>query len=517
MANINNERIAKNTMMLYVRMFALMAVSLYTSRVILQIIGIEDYGIYNLVAGFVTFFAFISNSLTSAFQRFFNVALGCSDKQNYVEIYSTSINIMILFSIIILLVGETVGLWLVNNHINIPSNREYAAEWVFHISLITFIVSLFRTTFDASIIAHENMNFYAYISIIEVFLKLFIVWGLQIIAGDKLIAYVLLFLCVTILTTCANWLYCRYKYLECRYVPKINKKSYSELLKFSSWTLVGQSAVVVKNQGESILINKFFSVVANASLGVASQVTSAIDRFVVSFQTAFNPQIIKTYAAKEIEQYYLLLCRASKVSYYLLLILSMPILFNIDVILKCWLTIVPEQTNYFCVFIIVSHLVNALGAPFNTAILATGKIKNYQILCAVIFILGLLLSGVCLWSGLPAYIVAVVGILVQVLLLTNRILFTQKLTGFSVLYYTKKVILPISTVSVVYILLVFGTSMLSDNIIKVIALTMANLLFAAVIIYNWGLDNAERLYAKKFFRKLLHLQSQIKHNINEKE
>lgn len=493
-------------------MFVLMAVSLYTSRVILQVLGVEDYGTYNLVAGFVTLFSFISNALISSTQRFFNVALGESDQQKYKSVYSTSINIMIFFSVIILLVGETLGLWFIKTQINVPTDRAYAAEWVFHISLLTFVVNIIRTTFNASIIAHERMSFYAYTSIFEAIARLGIVYCIQLVHWDKLITYAWLYFTVSLLMSIVNGWYCRHKFEECRYSAKPDKKCFKELLGFSSWALLGQSAVVVRNQGESILINRFFSVVANAALGVANQVTGALDMFVSNFQTAFNPQIVKTYASGELYTHHLLVCRASKFSYYLLFVLSLPILFNIDIILEFWLSTVPSQTNYFCIFIILSHLINALSTPLNTSILAAGKIKNYQIICATIFVLGLIFSGVCLWSGCPAYTIAIVGIFVQVLLFINRLSYAVHQTKLNIKYFIKKVLYPILLVSICYVPITFLTSLYAEGIIMTILFIIFNVSCFCVLVYILGLDNNEKELVRRILSEILKL-SRIKYYI----
>lgn len=360
-------------------MLLLLVVSLYTSRVILKVLGIDDYGIYNLIAGFVTFLTFISNSLVSAMQRYFNVALGKNDLQNYKDVFSMSINILALFSCLILILGETVGLWFVMNHLNIPPNRYEASIWVFQFSLLTFVVNTLRTPFHASIIAHERMSFYAYISLLEVFLRLGMVFLLMIIPGDHLVLYSIIYLFVIALINAIYMIYCKNNFCECSYNFKKDRVLFKDLINFSGWTLMGQASVVIKNQGEAIFINRFFSVAANAAMGVATQVASALEMFVSNFQTAFNPQLIQSYASKDFENHKKLLFRASKFSYYLLLIMLIPIVANIDFILNLWLAEVPEYTNYFIIFILISYLFNAVGTPFVTSLFATGAIKFYQI------------------------------------------------------------------------------------------------------------------------------------------
>lgn len=252
MSSVNSKQIAKNTIFLYIRMLLLLAVSLYTSRVILKVLGIDDYGIYNLIAGFVMFLAFISNALVSAMQRYFNVALGKKDFQNYKDVFSMSINILLGLSCLILILGESIGLWFVMTRLNIPSDRFEAAIWVYQISLFTFVANTLRTPFHASIIAHEKMSFYAYVSLFEVFVRLGMVFLLMIIQGDHLIMYALLYLVVIVLVNTIYMLYCRNNFQECRYSLKKDKALFKDLIGFSGWTLLGQASVVVKNQGEAI-------------------------------------------------------------------------------------------------------------------------------------------------------------------------------------------------------------------------------------------------------------------------
>ena len=301
MSSVNTKKIAKNTILLYIRMLLLLVVSLYTSRVILKVLGIDDYGIYNLIAGFVTFLTFITNSLVSAMQRYFNVALGKNDLRNYRDVFSMSINILALFSCLILVLGETVGLWFVMNHLNIPPDRYNASLWVYQFSLLTFVANTLRTPFHASIIAHERMSFYAYISLVEVFLRLGMVFLLMILPGDHLIMYSIIYLFVIVLVNAIYMIYCSKNFQECSYKFKRDRSLFKDLVNFSGWTLMGQASVVVKNQGEAIFINRFFSVAANAAMGVATQVAGALELFVTNFQTAFILQLRLSNVSKELK------------------------------------------------------------------------------------------------------------------------------------------------------------------------------------------------------------------------
>ena len=501
MAAVNPKQIAKNTVFLYIRMLLLLAVSLYTSRVILKVLGIDDYGIYNLIAGFVTFLAFISNALISAMQRYFNIALGKKDVQNYKGVFSMSINILVGFSFLILLVGETIGLWFVMNQLNIPASRYEAAMWVYQISLLTFVANTLRTPFHASIIAHEKMSFYAYVSLFEVFVRLGMVFLLMIIPGDHLIMYALLYLLVIVLVNAIYMIYCRNKFQECKYEFKRDKAIFKDLISFSGWTLLGQASVVVKNQGEEIFINRFFSVTANAAMGVAAQVANALEMFVSNFQTAFNPQLIQSHAAKDYEAHKSLLFRASKFSYFLLLIMLVPIVSNIDFILNLWLEEVPEYTNYFVAFILISYLFNALSTPFFTSLNATGKIKHYQITLSAIFISGLGLIYFVLKGGAEPYFVSVVAILIQFVLLVARLFFAHKYVDFSYIQFFRKVVLKVSVVTLVAIIPSFVLYGIANGFWVNILNIVAEVLSTGFIIFLLGLNRTERLFILNIVKK----------------
>lgn len=500
MANINNRRIAKNTLLLYVRMLLIMAVSLYTSRVVLEVLGIEDYGIYNLIAGFVTFLAFISNALVSSMQRYFNVALGQDDIRRYKEVFSMSINILLLFCVLILVVGETIGLWFVKNELDIPVERQEAAFWVYQISIFTFIASTLRTPFHASIIANESMSFYAYISIFEVILRLVTVFFLKIIPADSLIVCAALYGLVVVLVNVVYMVYCRRNFEGCRYSFKRDKELFVELLSFSGWSLMGQSAVVVRNQGEAILVNRFFTVVANAAMGVASQVTSAIELFVTNFQVAFNPQLTQTFANGKLNDHYTLMNRSAKFSYYMLLMLMVPVIFNMDYILSLWLKEVPPYSREFCIFILISYLISALSTPASISIMASGNIKQYEIAHTFVFLFGLALSFVFLKLGFSPFYVAITGIVVQTLMLIVRLFYCKKETKYNYSSFLDEVLKPVSIVSLPSFLIPIVLTIL----FKKESLLLAGVEFVICVfcIYFGGLTKLEKNLIKEYMVKL---------------
>lgn len=482
-------------------MLLIMGVTLYTSRVILQTLGIDDYGIYNLIAGFVTLFSFISNALVNAMQRFFNVAIGRNDNEVYKRYYSMSFNILVVFSLVVLFLGETLGYWFVQTKLNIPIERQNAAMWTYQFALFTFIANIIRTPYNASIIAYEKMSFYAYVSIAEVILRLAVVILLSHIRWDKLILYSILYFILIIFIAFVYRLYCKSHFSTCKYVWAWDKGIFKELLSFSSWSLMGQSAVVVTNQGQAVFINHFFSVSANAAMGVAGQLTSAIDQFVINFQTAFNPQITKTFAIQDYEGHYKLLFRASRFSFYLLLVLMLPVCFNINTLLELWLTEVPQYTDRFCISILISYLFAAYSCPFTTSIFATGNIKQYEIFHTIIFLITLFLSYVALAFGFNSYVVADIGIFTQISMLLLRLYCAKKEASVSVINYLKQVIMPTAIVTTISLLICYPIHFLAKNTVCSLLSIILSILMISLVIYAFGLDKTERIYIKSYFKR----------------
>lgn len=501
MTIVDNRRIAKNTAMLYIRMLLLMGVTIYTSRVILAVLGVDDYGIYNLVGGFITLFSIISGSLVTALQRYFNAALGANDAKKYQEIYSMGINIFVLFSLFLLIIGETVGLWFINSQLNLPEGRQTAAMWVYQISILTFIVSLFRSADNASIIAYEKMNFYAYISIGEALIKLGIVFLLVKIHADKLVLYSVLYFFTTAIINVAYKIYCTKNFDTCHYHFLWNAKLFRELLSFSGWSLLSRGMMVTKAQGDNYFTNIYYSVDINASRGIAAQVYNAINSFLVNFQTAFNPQLVKSYVAGEMEDHYNLLYRASKFSFFLLLLFVIPITCNMDVLLQTWLTVVPPYTKEFCIYILIAYLLDALGGPLCISIYANSNIKGLMISSSIAFFIGLCLSFVTLKLGVIPYITAIITIFVHGAVLLLYLYYGRKLCGVKVGYFLKKVIVPSLLVSVVSIILPFLLCRYSTGFWNSVLIIIIDVVWVGASIGILGLNKDERnLLISRFIR-----------------
>ncbi len=443
----NNKRIVKNTLFLYLRMFVMMLTALFTSRIILDVLGSADYGLNNVIGGVVVLFSFLNNALISATQRYLNFYIGKQDYKKTNVVFCMSMNTYFLLSILFILLCETIGVWFVDTQLNIPLDRMYAARWVYQFTVLQFIVGLLRVPYNASIIAYERMNFYAYMSLIEVIVKLVVVYLLYITPYDKLIFLSFLYTIIPIFITIIYKIYCNKCFVTTKYRTIWDKVAFKEMFSFSGWSLFGSLANLASQQGLNILINIFYGVTVNAAAGIANQVSSNVYQFISNFQTAFQPQIVKTYAAKEMERFHKLIFQTSKFSYYLIIVLVLPILFTIDGILKIWLKEVPEYTAIFCRLILILLSTEALTAPLWMSVQATGKIRSYQILMACLIFLNFPIAYVALAIGLPVYSVWCVRILVNIFVIGARCIYMKKKLDFPLFLYFKKVMLPILNVT----------------------------------------------------------------------
>lgn len=494
---IDNKRIAKNTLALYLRMLLLMAVSLYTSRVILAALGVDDYGIYNLIGGFITLFSFISNALVGAMQRFFNVALGRGEETQYKRLYSMSVNMFALFSLFLLVVGETIGLWFVKSQLNIPEGRETAALWVYQISLVTLIIQLFRTPDNASIIAHERMSFYAYISIGEAIIKLAIVFLLQVLGHDKLIVYVLLYLAATLLINMIYRIYCKLRLPLSSYSFLWDGAIFKNLVSFSGWNLLSGGSRVLKSQGDAYLLNHYYSVAVNAAFGVAAQVYNAVNMFLTNFQTAFNPQLVQSYAAGDMEGHYKLITRSSKFSFFLLLLIVVPVVFNLEGLLGLWLVEVPQYTREFCMIVMMAYLLDAISAPLAVSVSANGNIKGMQICSSIFLLLGLIAGFIVLRGGAAPWSVSVITFFVHLGFLLTYSYFAKKYSKVSLRNFVKKVIIPIIGVAILSCAVpIFVRHIPGEGFGFIMLRCVIDLLWVALMILVLGLKKEEKIYLK---------------------
>lgn len=450
MVEINNKRVAKNTLFLYFRMILIMLVTLYTSRVVLAQLGIRDYGIYNVVGGVVTMFAFLNNCMTTSTQRFMTFELGKGNMQKLKDVFAASLNIHIAIALVVVFLAETIGLWFVNYKLVVPADRLTAANWVFQFAILSFCVNVIQVPYNAVLIAHEKMSVYAYISIIEVILKLGIVYLLSISLFDKLIAYGVLIFAVQLLIRCIYQVYCHRHYEESRFRLFWNNKLYQEMSGFAGWNLFGSIAWMLREQGLNIVLNLFFGPVINAARGVAAQVSSAVMNFISNFQVALNPQITKNYANGNIQEMEKLTYLGIKFSYIILFFLAFPLSLNINYVLHLWLVEVPDYTALFIILIMVDSMVgNLFGVPLMTSLSATGKIRNYQIVVSMIILLIVPAGYVALRLGCDAPSVFYITIVFSAISGFVRFLYCRKQIGYSLRAMTKSVLLPVLGMTVV--------------------------------------------------------------------
>ena len=445
----DNKRVAKNTLFLYFRMILIMLVTLYTSRVVLAELGIKDYGIYNVVGGIVMMFSFLNNCMSSATQRFMTFELGRGNMDRLKKVFATSLNIHITISVIIAILAETIGLWFVNNKLVIAPDRMVAANWVYQFSILTFCVNIIQVPYNAVLIAHEKMSVYAYISILEAFLKLGIVYLLVIAPADKLIVYGILVFAVQLIICGIYQVYCRRNYVESKFKLFWDKNLYRQMSGFAGWNLFGSVAWLLRDQGLNIVLNLFFGTAINAARGVASQVSSAVMGFISNFQVALNPQITKNYATGNIPEMEKLSYLGIKFSFLLLFTMAFPLCLNIDYVLHLWLVEVPNYTALFIILIMIDSLAgNLFGVPLMTSLSATGKIRNYQIVVSCIILCILPAGYVALRLGCDAPSVFYISIVFTLVSGFVRFLFCHKQIGYSLRRMASEVLLPIAGVSI---------------------------------------------------------------------
>lgn len=501
----NNKRIAKNTFFLYIRMFLIMAVSLYTSRVILQTLGVEDFGIYNVVAGIVVLFSFINGAMAIASQRFLSFALGKQDDKEVNRVFSMSLTSHLAIAAIVIAVAETVGLWLLCR-MNFPEERLYAVGWVYQIAILTCCVNIVRVPYNAAIIAYEKMSFYAWVSIIECVLKLVIVYLLLIYSGDKLIFYSLLLLAVTIIVNLAYKFYCTRQFTTIRYRFFWNAALFKEFLGFSGWSLAGSLANVGAQQGLNMIINVFCGVVVNAAVGISNQVMGAVAQFLGNFQTAFNPQLVKSYATGDREYFMNLIFKSSKFSYYLMLLIALPVLINCEFFLQVWLGEVPQYAVEFSQLMILFLLFDAISGPLWIAVQATGEIRNYQILMGVLILLNIPVALVLMYMGYSPVYIFVGRVVINILTLAARILYLKPLIQLPSHQFVIKVIGVITMVTALAVPLpLYLHTLLPQTWWGVIANSGVCVLMSGLAILLLGLTCGERAMVVDIVKhKVLH-------------
>ncbi|MFV0330628.1 MAG: lipopolysaccharide biosynthesis protein [Dysgonomonas sp.] len=503
-ASENNKRIAKNTLFLYFRLMLTMFVSLFTSRVILNSLGVVDYGLNNVVAGVITLFAFLNNALGTATSRFLTFELGKGKGEQIKKTFCTAFNIHFCMAIIVVVFCETVGLWIVNNVLEIPSDRLFACNVIYQYVVVSAFLNITQVPLNALIISHERMNIYAYIGISDAILKLCIAYFITISTFDKLITLGTLNMLITIGMYIFYHVYCKQNFTEYNIAISREKKLYKEMIGFSSWSLLGASATMLKNQGINILINIFFGPVVNAANAIAYQVNNALVSFSNNFTTALNPQIIKSYANDDHERMKSLIFRGGKFSFFLLMILSIPILLETNIILHLWLKNVPDYTVILTRLVIFLTLIECFAVTVGISIQATGKIKNYQIFVAGIYMLNFPITYIFYKLGLAPTAALIVSIVLAIINIFVRLHFLQKYLYIKPLDYLKDV-LCVSAIVMAFscIFPIIIHILMNESIVRLLFIISITVLGSIFWIYLLGLQKDEKQKVKVFINNKL--------------
>ena len=490
-----NKRIAKNTLVLYVRMLFTMGISLFTSRVILQTLGVEDYGISSVVGGVISMFTFINAAMVSSTQRYLNFELVRGDANQLRNVFSTSLQIHALIALAIIVLSETVGLWFLNEKLVIPEARMNAAMWVYQCSILSCAVSIMSTPYNAVIVAHEKMSAFAYISILDVSLKLLVVYLLVVLPFDKLIILSILTLLVQLFIRYIYTLYCHRHFPESYFQFRFNKTLFKEMFGFAGWSFWGNLAAILYTQGLNMMLNIFFGPIVNAARGIAVQVQSAVQQFVGGFQTALNPQITKNYASNNLPQMHSLMFRSARFSFLLLFFLSLPVLMETNFILTLWLKTVPDDAVVFTQIMICISLIYTTANPCVIANQATGKVKIYQMVVGGILLLILPISYVVLKLGAPAYSVFIVHFCIESLAQFSRMYMLRKLIHLPLWQYMKNIYIPIvSTVAIAIILPLVVRMQVAEGWLRFLAVGFTCVLSVGASSYFIGFTKQERVF-----------------------
>lgn len=490
----NNKRIAKNSLLLYIRMAFLMVVSLFTSRVILQTLGVDDFGIFNVVGGIVAMFTILSGSLTTAISRFITFELGKNEIEKLKNVFSTSVNIQIGISILVVAAAEIIGLWFLHNKMNIPADRMDAASIVLHCSLGIFILNLLSVPYNAAIIAHERMGAYAYISILDIILKLAVAYVIIGSPIDKLSAYSILLLIEAFVIRLIYGVYSKRQFEECSYHFILDKDLFKEMGKFAGWNFLGVIAYTFNTQGVNILMNIYFNVAVNAARGIAVQAGSAIGQFVNSFTTAINPQITKSYAAGDTQYFYLLICRGAKFSSYLFFLIAIPLGIEAPTIFGVWLTTVPDYAvSFFRLALLGSFVDSVLSNSIMTGVFASGDIKRYQVTIVAFGVMVFPLTWLAYALGASPEATYIIYFFIYCLVTAARIYIAKRKLGLPIGIFVKEVLVPVIPVILIsYTLSMLVPYLLPESLFRVLLTTLYSIIVICGVVYLIGLTQGEK-------------------------
>lgn len=494
----NSKTIAKNTLFLYFRMILTILVSLYTSRIVLEYLGVDDFGLYNVVGGIVAMLTFVNSSMSSATQRFLSISLGKDDNVKEAQkVFSSALVIHILISVFFLFVAETLGLWFVLNKINIPEGRYYAAQIVYQFSVFSAIIGFLNVPYNASLIATEKMSAFAYISIVESILKLCVAFSLIYSKSDKLILYAILIFFVQLIIRMIYFFYCRKNVPFCKLNVRQSNTKIKEMLGYSSWMFFGTGTQLLSTQGVNILINLFFSVVINAARGIAIQVNGIVEGFVSNFMTAVQPRLIKLYASNQLEEMKKIISQASRFGFVLVCLLIFPLLITTEFVINLWLGQVPEKVVLFIRLVLANMLIVVLYSPLASIIFASGKVKVYQLSISFCFLSVFLFSYLSFYVGFPDYSTFLISLFFSILGLLVRLYVVKNTINFSIKQYFSDTVIPLFALLISFIIPFLVNSSLNSSLLSfcvIVIVSSVSLLFTT---WLFVVKKDEKLIIKK--------------------
>lgn len=490
----SNKRIAKNSIFMAIRMVFVLGLTLYTTRVVLSILGVEDYGVYNVVCGFVSMFAFLNTSMSNGIQRFFNFELGKNGEEGANKVYITALLIQLILAIVIIALTESFGMWYLHNKMVIPSDRLFAAEWIFQFSILSFLFLIMQAPFNAAVMAHERMDFYAIVSVLDALLKLAIVYAIPFFPGDKLIVYGILFAFISVLNFFLYYIYCYRNFSEIRIHRFFDKSLFKSMLGFSGWNIFGSLSGVMKEQGINLVLNLFFGPVVNAARGVAHQVNGGLQSFVSNLTIPVRPQVVQSYAQGQTDRTMRLTYSISKLSCCCLFIVALPILVEIDYVLKIWLgNNIPEHTPVFILIVVLTSFLSNLNSAVSGVVHASGKMKWYQVIGGSLGILSVPVAYIVLhFGGTPESALWVVFGMMTIIQVAS-LLILKSIIEYSLIDYFKRVIIPIvAVISTSFWVPLIPHVIMSEGIVRFMIVCMVSITFIAVDIFFIGLNKSER-------------------------
>ena len=501
----SNKRIARNSIYMSIRMTVVLLVTLYTTRVVLSVLGVTDFGVYNVVCGFVSMFVFLNTSMSNGIQRFFNFELGRNDIEGVKKVYNMALVIQIILAVLVILLTETLGLWYLHHKMNIPADRMYAAGWIFQFSVLSFVFLILQVPYSAAIMAHEKMDYYAIVGVLDAVLKLGIAILLPYVAADRLIVYGVLLAMISVINFILYYAYAKRRFTEICFVPRFHSDVFRQMVSFSGWNVFGSFSHMMKEQGINLVLNLFFGPVVNAARGISAQVNAGLESFVQNVSIPIRPQVVQSYAVGNTERTMKLMYSASKFSCLVLYLLSLPIVYETDFILKLWLAdYVPEHTATFLVITIAVSFLNSLNAAVSSVVHASGKMRNYQVFSSLAVMLAVPLAYVVLRMGYSAECALWMSFLSMLLTQGVALIILKTIVDYSIADYLRSILLPFVLVVLATCWMPYFVQMLvQPGFVRFVLTCAVSFAVVSLAAYSLALNATEKDLVKGLFKKVV--------------